>query len=112
MPFKIISLLIDAKTGKVSKVKFNETVYKISQELMYYKGSTEYRASGAYIFRPSSNHSEAIVATESVNVTTYKGRLFEEIQQQYNDWLTQIIRIYQDESYVEFDWIVGPINTE
>lgn len=99
-------------------MKFNGTTYKISQELMYYEGAQgtneefEKRASGAYIFRPSPDHPNATAVVESVNISTYKGPLFQEIHQHYNDWLTQVIRIYKNDHYVEFDWIVGPIPTE
>lgn len=108
---------MNQNTGKLSKVEFNGTVHDISQELLYYEGAqgdnTEFekRASGAYIFRPSPDQPEAVTAADTVNITTYKGLLFHEIHQVYNEWLTQVIRIYQEENYVEFDWIVGPIYT-
>lgn len=114
----MISLAVDQQTGKLSKVTFNGTTHEISQELMYYEGAQgdnsefERRASGAYIFRPSPEKPDAVTTAESVNITTYKGQLFQEIHQEYNEWLTQVIRIYQEENYVEFDWIVGPIYTE
>lgn len=27
----------------------------------------------------------------------------------FNDWLSQVVRIYKDENYAEFEWMVGPI---
>lgn len=27
----------------------------------------------------------------------------------YNDWLSQVIRLYENENFVEFDWLVGEI---
>lgn len=33
----------------------------------------------------------------------------QEVHQTYNTWVSQVIRIYQGEEHVEFDWVVGPI---
>lgn len=33
----------------------------------------------------------------------------EEIHQQFRPWITQVIRLYRDYEYIEFDWVVGPI---
>lgn len=113
-----VTLQINASTGKLANIILNATTYEIEQELMYYESAegdnSEFakRASGAYIFRPSPEHPEAISVTNSINITTYKGDLFEEIHQEYNTWLTQVIRVYKMENYIEFDWIVGPIDTE
>lgn len=110
---------IEKTTGKLSTIVFNGTSYAIAQELMYYNGAQgnnevfKNRSSGAYIFRPSPSGSHGVSVTELVNITTYKGKLFEEVHQEFNEWLTQVIRIYKqgNTDYVEFDWIVGPIDT-
>lgn len=82
----------------------------VHQDLMYYLGSSSGgRSSGAYIFRPDQGSPIPAFVEFTVEVTTYKGPLFEEIHQPYNKWLTQVIRLYKDEMHVEFDWIVGPI---
>lgn len=82
---------------------------RVHQDLAYYEGAIdEDQASGAYIFRPDPSSHYPYMAEYTVNVTTYKGPLFEEIHQPFNEWLTQVIRLYKDETYVEFDWIVGP----
>lgn len=89
----------------------NGQTLAISQNFLYYKGlaNDNEQASGAYIFRPIDN--EALVVSETVQATTVSGNLVDEIRQVVNDWVTQIIRIYKGESdnYVEFDWLVGPI---
>lgn len=83
---------------------------------MYYESSAgnnsafDFRASGAYIFRPSVDNPEANSFTSTVNTTTYKGDLFDEVHQVFSNWAKQVIRVYKQENYVEFDWIVGPIN--
>ena len=40
------------------------------------------------------------------------GDLVEEINQTFHDYVGQIIRIYKEHDYVEFDWVVGPIPIE
>lgn len=66
-----------------------------------------FRASGAYIFRP--NGTDPHILNANVSYQSYVGRVVKEIQQTFNSWLTQVIRLYKDEEYVEFDWVVGPI---
>lgn len=68
------------------------------------------RSSGAYIFRPNGTDPYAI--NEKVQFEVFEGDLVSEVHQVFNDWLAQTIRIYGDENYVEFDWIVGPLPWE
>lgn len=104
-------------TGKLTELTLNNKKFAVSQDILYYEGAQgdngafERRASGAYIFRPQND--EAITISDSVTITTYKGKIFEEIHQQFNDWVTQVIRLYISDAapYIEFDWIVGPIDT-
>lgn len=30
-------------------------------------------------------------------------------QQTFNDWISQVIRIYKDDNFVEFQWLIGGI---
>ncbi len=34
------------------------------------------------------------------------------MQLKCNDYVGQIIRIYKEQDYVEFDWVIGPIHNE
>jgi len=70
----------------------------------------ENRASGAYIFRP--NGTETVPVGDPISATVFKGPLFEEIQQVYSNWISQTVRLYQDEKVAEFNWVVGPIPIE
>ncbi|XP_063233903.1 lysosomal alpha-mannosidase-like [Bacillus rossius redtenbacheri] len=108
-----VTVDIDETTGLVSNISYNNIQIPLSQDFLYYVGAVgnnsraAYRASGAYIFRPNS--SEPLNITQIVNVTVYKGPLVEEIHQVFSDWVSQVIRIYKDEDFVEFEWQVGPI---
>ena len=33
----------------------------------------------------------------------------DEVHQRYNDWTSQVIRLYKDQKVVEFEWLVGPL---
>lgn len=85
----------------------------ISQEFFFYQSETgnnrEFvnRSSGAYIFRPKSN--EALVFGSTVDLKVVRGNLVQEVHQKINDWITQIVRIYQDQSHIEFEWLIGSI---
>ncbi|KAJ8951617.1 hypothetical protein NQ318_012287 [Aromia moschata] len=64
---------------------------------------------GAYIFAPNGEALPLgnVVSTVLVN----DGDLVREVKQVWNDWVTQIIRVYEEEDFVEFDWVIGPIDT-
>lgn len=64
------------------------------------------RSSGAYIFRP--NNTEKIVS-KSAQIEVTRGIHVEEVRQTFNDWISQVIRVYREDNFVEFEWMVGPI---
>jgi len=112
-----IKLLFDS-TGslfQVNNLKSNISSSIIQKFSVYNSfignnSESDFQASGAYIFRPQSDiPSDLTVKGFSV----YRGELFEEIHQIYNDWISQTIRLYKDDSVrVEFEWQVGPIDVE
>lgn len=85
----------------------------ISQEFLYYEGyignNREYknRSSGAYIFRPKED--KLHFATDEVTIETYTGAIVDEVHQKFNDWISQVVRVYKQNNYAEFEWLVGPI---
>lgn len=89
---------------------------RVNQQLMYYYGASgdnlsfDKRASGAYIFRPSPDNPDAVTITSIVNVTVFRGDILDEVHQEFSPWAKQVIRVYKDVNYIEFDWLVGPIN--
>ncbi|CAH1141510.1 unnamed protein product [Phyllotreta striolata] len=103
---------IDTRTGLINKVTINEQTIDLKQEFYYYKGAVGNnskfidRSSGAYIFRPEG---DAIKVSDKADLKIYKGSLVSEIHQKFNDWISQVIKVYGGENYIEFDWIVGPI---
>ncbi|KAL1490679.1 hypothetical protein ABEB36_013334 [Hypothenemus hampei] len=108
---------IDNTTNLLKSITMNGKTVLVRQEFLHYishNGSDNSQASGAYIFRPEG---EAISFGNPTLVGVYRGNIVEEVHQRYNDWITQVIRLYhglQDADYVdyiEFDWLVGPLKT-
>lgn len=85
----------------------------VQQDYLWYEGAAgnnrefKNRSSGAYIFRP--NGTEAHKLTDDFHTVTYKGPLCQEMHQRFNDYVSQVIRIYDQENYMEVEWLVGPI---
>lgn len=40
------------------------------------------------------------------------GILVSEVHQKFNEWASQVIRIYRGQTHVEIEWTVGPIPIE
>ncbi|XP_023318565.1 lysosomal alpha-mannosidase isoform X1 [Trichogramma pretiosum] len=105
-----ISIESDSKV-KIKSLKSPNLDY--TQSFHYFEGAEGNnkifvnRSSGAYIFRPKENFAKDLPDTGVFQI--FKGPLVEEIHQIINDWVSQVIRIYNGKNYVEFNWLVGPI---
>lgn len=109
---EILKVVIDAYSGLMKEIVLLQTNKKlpISQSFYYYEGTPGYRierASGAYAFNPQFDM--AFSLGENITYRVFKGPLVEEVHQYYNRWISQVIRIYKGQPYIEFDWVVGPI---
>ncbi|XP_054741908.1 lysosomal alpha-mannosidase isoform X2 [Anastrepha obliqua] len=85
----------------------------VNQEFVYYEGAVgnnrefRNRSSGAYIFRPATDQVRSISLQPKLKI--YRGNLVEEVHQSFNDWISQVVRVYRQQPYAEFEWLVGPI---
>ncbi|XP_058821191.1 lysosomal alpha-mannosidase-like isoform X3 [Topomyia yanbarensis] len=101
--------------GFLNMVNINGESHWLQQNFLYYEGAlgnnqvAENRSSGAYIFRPNGTEKHV---TSSIKLQVYKGDHVQEVHQIFNDWISQVIRVYEDEQHVEFEWMVGPIPIE
>ncbi|XP_026842967.1 lysosomal alpha-mannosidase [Drosophila persimilis] len=102
-----IKLVIDNNTGRLKSVEMNGVVEDIEQKFGVYETS----ASGAYVFREVES-TEMQFLTTDVEFTVYDGTLVKEVHQQFNEWISQVIRIYEGVNRVEFEWLIGPIPTD
>ncbi|EDV98984.1 lysosomal alpha-mannosidase isoform X2 [Drosophila grimshawi] len=110
-----IKLTFDTN-GFLSEVTADGMTRQLSQEFLYYEGAignnAEFlnRSSGAYIFRPKAD--KVFFASDRVAIEVYKGPLVQEVHQKFNDWVSQVVRIYKQSNHAEFEWLVGPIPIE
>jgi lysosomal alpha-mannosidase len=109
-----VGVVLDPNTGLLQEVILNGQTVKVAQEFLYYEGfvgdneEPKNRSSGAYIFRPVPDK-DAVVVAEKAQVKIFKGQIVAEAQQIFNEWVSQTIRIYDQENLIEFEWLVGPI---
>ena len=100
--------------GLLSEITVDGVKSKLSQNFVYYKGATgnnevyENRSSGAYIFRPDPKTKENLISKEA-KLEVFKGDQVDEVHQVFNEWISQVVRVYKTEKFVEFEWLVGPI---
>ena len=93
------------KNLKTSNFSFGFMMY---ESMPGNNSKPEFQASGAYVFRPKEQ--DAIPLSQNPKVTTVQGVNVQEVHQSFGDMATQVIRLYDDAQYLEFEWTVGPIN--
>jgi len=110
---KSITVQFDSN-GALDSIKLsNGQTVSLKQSFYYYKSmkgdnkGAEHRASGAYVFRPDGQTPVNIGV--KLTSTLYKGSIVQEVRQQFDSWVSQTVRIYPNEDYIEFDWVIGPI---
>ena len=112
----VINLNFDVN-GLLSSATVDGVTKEISQNFYIYKGNLNNneifanRSSGAYIFRPDPLE-PVNPASPSATIEVYRGDHVTEVHQIFNDWISQVVRIYKGERVVEFEWMVGPIGIE
>lgn len=110
-----IQAKFNAETGLLSSIVVDGEAHNLTQDFFYYKAATggnyhpDERASGAYIFRPNGTEMRN---NQRVVLKVVRGEVVDEVYQTFNDWISQVVRIYHDNSSasgIEFTWTVGPI---
>ncbi|XP_077531973.1 lysosomal alpha-mannosidase-like isoform X2 [Haemaphysalis longicornis] len=111
-------LVVDVATGLLRELivlERGETV-PLRQSFFCYEaqhGSSRAEgipSSGAYIFSPADD--EPYDLGMHVTYRVVKGSIVHEIQQVFDSWITQVIRLYKGLDLIEFEWMVGPIPVE
>jgi lysosomal alpha-mannosidase len=105
MKGKGFTLNLDNNSGIIKSIKLNNgKEFPLKQTFGYYKSNQD----TIYEFCPEGNVVELnknLVKIES----KYDNGLIHEVRQHWNEWVSQTIRVYEDEEYIEFDWTVGPV---
>ncbi|XP_017099033.2 lysosomal alpha-mannosidase-like [Drosophila bipectinata] len=102
-----IKLTIDNKSGLLKTVEMNGVSENIKQSYGVYRTWD----SGAYLFR-QYHQGDFVIQDGDVEFTVYEGDLVKEVHQKFSDYVSQVIRIYEDREAIEIDWQVGPIPRE
>lgn len=115
-----VKALFNGETGLLTAITVDGEKHPMTQEFVFYDAAQgdnykyENRSSGAYILRP--NGTEQVIRTnDQVHIQVTRGPVVDEVYQQFSEWITQVVRIYHDNSSasgVEFVWTVGPIPVE
>ncbi|XP_015121133.1 lysosomal alpha-mannosidase [Diachasma alloeum] len=80
---------------------------RVIQSMNYYNGGKKYYSSGAYLFRPQNSTLYSFSYNGSFKF--YKGALVEELHLTVNDYVSEVVRVYDKDEKVEVEWMVGPI---
>ncbi|XP_072039219.1 lysosomal alpha-mannosidase-like [Amphiura filiformis] len=102
---KHTDLIFDGTTGLLKSIRdqaSNMTV-NVTQSFYWYPSS-----GSAYSFSPHSSEPIPLL-NKTVNLDIFQTEFAQEARQQFTPWLSQVIRLYWDAPYVEFEWTVGPI---
>ena len=105
-------LKFDRLTGHLIEMVNARGQVPLKQELLFYRGMAgnntefEYRASGAYIFRPNGT---ATPVGPIEQLVTVSGPLMTQVYQQFGNGMSQIMRLNRGDDLLEVDWLVGPI---
>ncbi|KAH8419560.1 hypothetical protein KR222_006062 [Zaprionus bogoriensis] len=108
----LVKLVFLNSTGRLRRIEMNGVSDEVEQFFAIYKGArgdngaSERRSSGAYIFRPDG---EIIELEDKIELTVYDGDRVKEVHQNFNEWISQVVRIYEGVNRVEFEWLIGPI---
>jgi lysosomal alpha-mannosidase len=112
---KSFNVLFNGGNGLMTGIELQDNkVLSLSQSFHYYKGmpgdnrDANHRASGAYVFRPDGGLISLGEKLES-QLYNFSNKKITEVHQNWTPWLKQVIRVDEDQDYVELDWVVGPI---
>nr|KAG5707590.1 hypothetical protein BaRGS_001138 [Batillaria attramentaria] len=114
-----VAVSFDTTTGRLKSITNMETKDEVpvTQNFFYYVGhagnnsKADLQASGAYIFRPNSTEAYTLTMPK-LTTSSYKstdGSYVKQAHQEFSPWVSQTVRIYDDQRFVEFQWTVGPI---
>ncbi|KAH8283700.1 hypothetical protein KR018_012603 [Drosophila ironensis] len=99
-----VKIVIDNNSGLLKTVEMNGVSSNIVQSFGDYRTYD----SGAYLFR-QYNQGDFVVQDGDVEFSVHEGKLVKEVHQKFNDYTSQVIRLYEGKDTVEFEWLVGPV---
>ena len=111
-----IRLTFSNKTGRlvqIENLKF-QVKKSVDQQFFWYNSSVgndiSDQASNAYNFRPNSSTQFNISVGNRAKMTILRSHVVQEVHQVFSPWVSQVIRLYSNKSFAEFEYTIGPIN--
>ncbi|XP_057312440.1 lysosomal alpha-mannosidase-like isoform X2 [Hydractinia symbiolongicarpus] len=111
----LLRLEFSLETGRLVRMirKDRKLSLSVDQQFFWYNGNTgdeeSRQTSGAYIFRPNNTEPYEVCDLNKAKVQIIKGPLVEEVRQTFGPFISQVIRLYRNVPYAEFEHTVGPI---
>ncbi|XP_017257760.1 alpha-mannosidase [Daucus carota subsp. sativus] len=107
-----LKMSFSSQSGQLTRIVNSKTGVDIpiQQNYLWYGSSQGDQSSGAYIFHPDG--SPPTIVSKSVPFQVKRGPLVDEVYQQFNSWISQVIRVYKDKEHAEFEFTIGPIPTD
>ncbi|XP_028137565.1 lysosomal alpha-mannosidase [Diabrotica virgifera virgifera] len=108
-------------TSRTHNVTINNRTEKITQDFLFYRsnnGSADGISSGAYVFRQVAGNPPVKISEDNDEASYIKGKMVQEIIQHFGKYVTQTIRLHSEKAnddsidYVEFDWMIGPLDNK
>ncbi|XP_075525954.1 lysosomal alpha-mannosidase-like isoform X2 [Dermacentor variabilis] len=107
---------LDTTSGLVRRVTLlgQESGVSLRQSFYAYavdgtRRQTVATAGGAYSFDPDANRPADLGSKVAYRVV--QGPHVTEVHQIFDQWLSQVIRLYKNSQFIEFEWIIGPLPT-
>ena len=114
---KHLRLTFSNESGRLMAIENLESGIRqlVNQQFFWYNSSVgndiSDQASNAYNFRPNSSTSFNVSLNNHAKITAFKSDIVEEIHQVFNDWTSQVVRLYVNKPFAEFEYTIGPIST-
>ena len=105
-----LKVVIDSKTGLLKSIQKENSNLKIEQNFGYYTRNLWEKPSGAYAMHTDGRDPTLIADKPKISIT--KGKVCQQVIQEFNSYLKQIIRVYRNSDEIEFEWTVGPLPYE
>lgn len=115
---KFLQLDFSKDTGLLTKMTDLQSKVStvVSQTFLWYNASVGNKESGqpsgAYIFRPNNSNTFPVAKDGKATITVMKGPLVQEVRQVFSPFVSQVVRLYNDQRHAEFEYTVGPIPIE
>ncbi|DAZ99625.1 TPA: hypothetical protein N0F65_001453 [Lagenidium giganteum] len=118
----LVALGFDPRCGKIESLttyvgESEQVSISLSHGMQYYEATTHLdQPSGAYIFRPRSNHPKPIPEASNsagngcpTEFSFVKGVGVQELRQSWGSWAHLVYRLYDGAKHVEAEWVIDHI---